>query len=550
MLISNDEQQLKSVADRISHEYNVKTRIVVADFTKDNFHQIIKPEVEQLSTIACLVNNVGMQLPLTFFAGQIDSPNEQSITNIIHCNALSTATMTHLVLPKMLTQNGSNPGIINIASYSALRTTPYLAMYTATKAFIIQFAKCLTAEKYTKNDIIIQTLCPLIVYTKMTSNEKLSILNPTAKQFAKSALDMFGVVQLTTGSIRHELKAYLFNLLPTPVWILLTESRIMTSGVNCIIENWWSLFQTLIVSWIIFKLLQLLTIYLKYTVGIYYFSKRKSLRKAGEWAIVTGASAGIGEAYAEELASEGLNLMLISNDEQQLQSVADRISREYNVKTRIVVADFTKDDFPKIIKPEIDKLTTIACLVNNVGMILPYGLFAGEIESPDEQSIRNIIHCNTLSTTLMTSIVLPKMLTQNGESNPGIINIGSYTGCKAFPFISMYSATKAFIIQFSKCLAAEKYPKKIIIQTLYPLFISTKLVNYVKTSYFTPTPRVFAKSALDMFGVEAITCGYFPHELKALVYNLIPTTLWVKLIERLFDPKRQKHHNKNNSKAD
>ncbi|CAH8494337.1 unnamed protein product [Schistosoma turkestanicum] len=303
----------------------------------------------------------------------------------------------------------------------------------------------------------------------------------------------------------------------------------MISGVTCIIENWWSLFQTLIIGWITFKLLQLLFIYLKYTVGIYYFSKRKSLRKAGEWAIVTGASAGIGEAYAEELASEGLNLMLISNDEQQLQSVADRISREYNVKTRIVVADFTKDNFHQIIKPQVEQLSTIACLVNNVGMQLPLTFFAGQIDSPNEQSITNIIHCNALSTATMTHLVLPKMLTQN-TPNPGIINIASYSALRTTPYLAMYTATKAFIIQFAKCLAAEKYAKNdIIIQTLCPLIVCTKMTRNEKLSILNPTAKQFAKSALDMFGVVQLTTGSIRHELKAYLFNLLPTPVWILL---------------------
>lgn len=112
--------------------------------------------------------------------------------------------------------------------------------------------------------------------------------------------------------------------------------------MELITENRLLLLTALIVTWISFKLSQLLLIYLKYTVGIWCFSKRKTLRQAGEWAVVTGASSGIGEAYAEELAKEGLNIMLISNDERNLSLVAKQIANTYNVQTRIVVADFTK----------------------------------------------------------------------------------------------------------------------------------------------------------------------------------------------------------------
>ncbi|CAI2727567.1 unnamed protein product [Schistosoma spindalis] len=277
-----------------------------------------------------------------------------------------------------------------------------------------------------------------------------------------------------------------------------------------------------------------------FTIKKWCFSRRKTLRKAGEWAVVTGASSGIGEAYAEELAKEGLNIMLISNDEEQLSAVANRITSTYNVQTRIVVADFTKNDVYEIIRPAVDQLSTIACLVNNVGMGLPFELFVGEVDSPNEESIRNIIHCNILSTVIMTRIILPKMLTQKGP-NPGIINISSYSALKVFPYATMYSSTKAFIIQFSRCLAAEKYKKNVIIQTMCPMFVSTNLTNLMKTTFFIPTAKVYAKHALDMFGVEQQTSGYFRHDLKAYLYGFLPTSVRILIIKSMANSLRKMH---------
>ncbi|VDP71587.1 unnamed protein product [Schistosoma mattheei] len=89
------------------------------------------------------------------------------------------------------------------------------------------------------------------------------------------------------------------------------------------------------------QLISLLYIIFIYTIGKRLFSKRKLLREAGEWAIVTGATDGIGKVYAEELANDGLKIMLISRNEEKLLSIADEIGRNYHVETRIVTADFT-----------------------------------------------------------------------------------------------------------------------------------------------------------------------------------------------------------------
>ncbi|CAH8530203.1 unnamed protein product [Schistosoma margrebowiei] len=305
------------------------------------------------------------------------------------------------------------------------------------------------------------------------------------------------------------------------------------------IDHWRILLILFGVSLINNQIVAVLKICFKFTLKKWCLSKRKTLRQAGEWAVVTGASSGIGEAYAEELAKEGLNIMLISNDEEQLSTVANRIENTYNVQTQIVVADFTKNDVYEIIRPAVDQLSTIACLVNNVGMGLPFELFAGEVDSPNEESIKNIIHCNILSTVTMTNIILPKMLTQKGP-NPGIINIASYSGLKVFPYATLYSSTKASIIQFSRCLAAEKYRKNVIIQTICPLCVSTNMTNLIKTTYFTPSAKVYAKSALNMFGVEQQTTGYFRHDLQAYFYDLLPAIISKQLMKLKPNSQRNK----------
>nr|AAW25560.1 SJCHGC09377 protein [Schistosoma japonicum] len=170
-------------------------------------------------------------------------------------------------------------------------------------------------------------------------------------------------------------------------------------------------------------------------------------------------------------------------------------------------------------------------------MGLPIGPFVGETQSPNEQSIHDIIHCNVLSTAMMTHIVLPKMLSQKG-SNPGIINIGTYAANKELPYSSMYAGRRGreFIHQFSKCISAEKYSRNLIVQTICPLVVSTKLSYYKSTSFFVPTAQVFAKSALDMFGVQQQTTGYMRHEFKGFLYTLMPTSLWVKFLQICFVP--------------
>ncbi|KAA3670671.1 uncharacterized protein DEA37_0008091 [Paragonimus westermani] len=106
--------------------------------------------------------------------------------------------------------------------------------------------------------------------------------------------------------------------------------------------------QTAFIGFLIFLLLwkillPLLRVFWIFTVGKRLFSRRRLLKDAGEWAIVTGSTDGIGKAYAYELAKDGLNVMLISRNQNKLDAVAQELESAFNVKTKVVVCDFTKD---------------------------------------------------------------------------------------------------------------------------------------------------------------------------------------------------------------
>ena len=82
--------------------------------------------------------------------------------------------------------------------------------------------------------------------------------------------------------------------------------------------------------------------FLVYFVFRTFLCKRRDLKKAGEWAIVTGSTAGIGKGFAELLAKEGLNIFLISRNQEKLEEVAGELQMKYNVKTKIFAADLAK----------------------------------------------------------------------------------------------------------------------------------------------------------------------------------------------------------------
>ncbi|XP_070933551.1 17-beta-hydroxysteroid dehydrogenase type 3 isoform X4 [Macaca nemestrina] len=117
------------------------------------------------------------------------------------------------------------------------------------------------------------------------------------------------------------------------------------------------------------------------------------LRSMGQWAVITGASDGIGKAYSFELARRGLDVVLISRTLEKLQATATEIERTTGRSVKIIQADFTKDDIYEHIKEKLTGLE-IGILVNNVGM-LPNLLPSHFLNAPDE--IQSVIHCNITS---------------------------------------------------------------------------------------------------------------------------------------------------------
>jgi short-subunit dehydrogenase len=181
----------------------------------------------------------------------------------------------------------------------------------------------------------------------------------------------------------------------------------------------------------------------KYTLRPGYDLKQ---RYGDNWAVVTGASDGIGKEYAIQLAKKGFKIGLIARNEEKLNTVADEIKKLYGVDTKIIVFDF--DDFYTKTKLEelYQKLRVfdkVSILVNNVGV----GLTGNFNEFPEDK-INSSINVNVVGLTFITKLLLPKML--KNDKRGGIINIGSGTTEFVYTGMSVYSSTKSYVTWFSQ----------------------------------------------------------------------------------------------------
>lgn len=243
------------------------------------------------------------------------------------------------------------------------------------------------------------------------------------------------------------------------------------------------------------------------------------LRTFGKWAVVTGATSGIGKAYAEELARRGLDVVLVSRSDLKLQKVAREIENKYGRETRIIQADFADGDgiYPAI--AEALQGMEIGILVNNVGMMYT-DHFAYFLDSGPEarKKITQVFNCNMMSVTQMTRLVLPDMVARKTGL---IINLSSITGMRPQPLLTLYSATKGFIIFFSRCLQAEYKSKGITVQCVAPSLVSTNMTHNMKVNCCVKSASAFVREALNTVGHSSYTNGCLSHALQNAALTLL-----------------------------
>ncbi|KAM8897477.1 hydroxysteroid (20-beta) dehydrogenase 2 isoform 2-T2 [Spinachia spinachia] len=242
------------------------------------------------------------------------------------------------------------------------------------------------------------------------------------------------------------------------------------------------------------------------------------LKTYGQWAVVTGATSGIGKAYARELAQRGLNVILVSRCDDKLRMIAKEIEEQYGQKTRTIQVDFTDSQriYPAIAE-QLEGLE-IGILVNNVGMTYS-DHFAYFLEIPNaEQKITHIINCNMLSVPQMTRLVLPGMV----ERGIGlIVNMSSEVGVRPQPLLSLYCATKSFVTFFSQCLHAEYKSKGIIVQCVAPFMVSTNMTKHMTVNFFVRSASGFAREALNTVGQCSYTSGCLSHALQNTALTIL-----------------------------
>ncbi|XP_040898979.1 testosterone 17-beta-dehydrogenase 3 isoform X1 [Toxotes jaculatrix] len=238
----------------------------------------------------------------------------------------------------------------------------------------------------------------------------------------------------------------------------------------------------------------------------------------GEWAVVTGASEGIGRAYTFALAEQGMSVVIMSRTKATLDQVAKEIGDKTGQRVKVIVTDFTKENVFSEIEDQLKDLN-IGVLVNNVG-ILPSYIPCKFLESAElDQTITKVINCNVKTMVKMCKIILPGM---ENRGKGVIVNISSGVASIPFPLYTLYAASKVFVERFSQGLQAEYKDKGIIIQAVAPFGVSTRMASYQKTNIVTLSPEDFVKSSLQYLKAGDKTNGSVYHIIMGWLLQSMP----------------------------
>lgn len=210
--------------------------------------------------------------------------------------------------------------------------------------------------------------------------------------------------------------------------------------------------------------------------------------------LITGASNGIGLELAKRFAQDGAHLVLVARSEQKLHDLATQLKNQYKVDVKIMVKDLSKPEAAKEIYDDIKENSTIDILINNAGVGI-YGRFL----DTDYHAEEEMINLNIKSLTHLTKLFLPDMVKRKKGK---ILNVASTAAFQAGPLMSVYYATKSYVLSFTEALENELRGTGVMVSALCPGPTETGFGNNAKLEQ----SKLFKKGVMDVKRVADI--GY------------------------------------------
>ncbi|MEO0409280.1 MAG: SDR family oxidoreductase [Cyanobacteria bacterium P01_A01_bin.135] len=256
-------------------------------------------------------------------------------------------------------------------------------------------------------------------------------------------------------------------------------------------------------------------------------------------ALVTGASSGIGKVLAKVLAERKMNLVLVARSGDVLRTLADELAQQHGIRAEAIVQDLTEPDAARTVREAVaERGMAVDILVNNAGFG-DYGPFS---DRPRERHL-DMIRLNVLALVDLTYQVLPAMQAKGSGS---IINIASIAAFQPIPYLSVYAASKSFVLSFSEALWAEVKDSGVRVTCICPGPTETQFFERAEfpdafsgggMQQMTSPDAVVADilKAIDDDD-SVIVSGNLMNQLTANLPRFLPRQTIVAAVEKLFRP--------------
>ncbi len=248
------------------------------------------------------------------------------------------------------------------------------------------------------------------------------------------------------------------------------------------------------------------------------------------YAIITGASKGIGKAIAEELATRKINLLLIARSAALLEEIAADLSKRYGIRADSLAIDLALPSAPEQIAEWVkEKGYAVNILVNNAG----YGL-SGSFERYDAAAHTDMMQVNMTTPVALIRLLLPEL---RKHSQSHILNIASAAAYQAVPGLTVYAASKSFLLNFSRGLQYELRNTHISVTVVSPGGTDSDFANRAQVSQkavkagekLNMTAEAVARQAVNaMFARKTEVITGFVNRLGAFLVWLLPKKLTEK----------------------
>ncbi|MGB0563093.1 MAG: SDR family NAD(P)-dependent oxidoreductase [Spirulinaceae cyanobacterium] len=255
-------------------------------------------------------------------------------------------------------------------------------------------------------------------------------------------------------------------------------------------------------------------------------------------ALITGASSGIGAAFARSLAAQGYDLVLVARSEDRLAAIATDLQAQHNIAAQVIVQDLSLIGATGAVIAQVAaEQRTIDLLINNAGFA-DYGAF----HTSELAKQSNMVQVNITAIVELTHHYLGEMRQRN---RGGIINVASIAAFQPMPYWSTYGATKAFVLHFTEALWAENQDHNVKILALCPGPTESEFFQRANIPIPDPsgmtlvTPEEVVQEALAALKAREasrVTGNWLNHFISALP-RFFPREAWVEYLGEQFQPK-------------